>query len=168
MCWLTLQISPQDLLYSGVFSNFILIDWVDYAAGFHCPSRSVSLLQVKWSAWFPWLSQAFRSCLPCGLYSVDTYITLCLLVSMLYCKFFQLLINNSQSFGEFDLWHGTTDLITSLFTLMVFQGVLTDQIATRLCTFQFVYIKWIYRTLWPPRQVINMATLVSPYFMMIK
>lgn len=44
-----------------------------------------------------------------------------------------------RALGNLTFGHGTTALITSLFTLMVFQGVFNDHRATRSCTFQLVY-----------------------------
>lgn len=44
-----------------------------------------------------------------------------------------------RALGNLNFGHGTTTLITSLFTLMVFQGLLNDYRAPRSCTFQSVY-----------------------------
>lgn len=81
--------------------------------------------------------------------------SLCLL-SHCYTHFDQLLINNSKGFGEFNFWHRPTALITSLFTLMVFQGVLNDHKATRSCTFQLYTLSGFMKNLGrPPRPVMK-------------
>ena len=48
--------------------------------------------------------------------------------------------------------HRTTALITSLFTLMIFQGVLYDHRAPRSCTFQFIYSSGFMKHLGYPDQ----------------
>lgn len=83
------------------------------------------------------------------------------LVSMLHFHFAQLLINNSQGFGEFNLWPWNHNFNYLTLHINGLPGIAQWLQSSKVLHFSVCIPTWIYETPWLTRPEIKMATVVT-------